>query len=164
MNYYQQMKRIIVLFFSIIFLLNCSSPKNAKSARIGIRTLPNYFANNTVSLQDEYNFKVINSNTDFDKTFGIPKTAENNHLKPDFSSQIVVAVIMKPTNKKTNLRFDKAEIVDSDLNVYYLVHETGNQLNYSTSPTAVATVPKSQSVKKVNFITRDKIAGSESVK
>jgi hypothetical protein len=145
------MRTIFILLAVSLFLAGCGGNKSITASPVGLVNLPGYFTKNTVDLPNEVNYKAITSQAQFDEIFGAAQTAGTEIKKPEFSGQVVVAVILKATNKPTEVKIKKAEIGGADLNVYYSIETKNETQSFSTTPTAVAAVPRSQSVKRVNF-------------
>ena len=135
----------------IVVLFACHAGKKINPGTVGLVPLNNYFVKNTVPLPEPVNYMFFTRQVDFDNHFGAAKTANNTIVTPDFSGQMVVAVALSPTANKTTLQFDKAEIGGPELNVYYSQTEQGGEQTFRQAPCAVATVPKSLSVKRLNF-------------
>lgn len=144
------MRSYLLILCSTVLLAACSGNRHASASRIGMVPLNNYFVKNTVALPDEYNYKVSVSQADFDQAFGVAATMNNAITKPDFSGQVVVAVMGKPSSLQQEIGFESASIGNEDLNVYYKVKK-GSAQSYTSAALALAAVPKSNSVKKANF-------------
>lgn len=144
------MRNCLFALFSSVLLSACSGNRHTSASPIGLTPLGNYFVKNTVALPDEYNYKVSVNQADFDQTFGVASTMNNTIIKPDFSGQIAVAVIGKPSSQQQEISFDKATLGGKDLYVYYKTKK-GNTQSYTSTPLALATVPKAIDVKRVNF-------------
>lgn len=149
------MKKIPAVCSALIILIlcGCTGNKNITASKIGLVRLNSYFTKNTVELPDEVNFRVFTKATDFDSTFGVAQTMDTNVVRPDFNGQIVVAVLNHSTNRETKVQIESAEVIGQDINVYYSVVDTGKVLGFTTSPNAVAAIPKVASAKQVNFYT-----------
>lgn len=137
----------------VLILCGCGGNKNITASKIGLVRLNNYFTKNTVELTEEVNFRVFNKATDFDSTFGVAQTMNNNVVRPDFNGQTVVAVLLHSTNRETKVQIESAEVIGQDVNVYYSVVDTGKTLSFTTSPNAVVAIPRVASAKQVNFYT-----------
>ena len=144
------MRRYLFILCSTVLLAACSGNRYTSASRIGLVPLNNYFVKNTVALPDEYNYKVSVNQADFDQTFGVAATMNNTITKPDFSGQVVVAVIGKPSSQQQEIGFESAALGNGDLNLYYKVKK-GSEQSYTSTALALAAVPRSNSVKKANF-------------
>lgn len=144
------MQGYVLIICGIVLLAACSANRHTSASRIGMVPLNNYFVKNTVALPDEYNYKVSVSQADFDQAFGIAATMNNTITKPDFSGQVVVAVMGKPSSVQQEIGFESAALGNGDLNIYYKVKK-GSEQSYTSTALALAAVPKSTSVKKANF-------------
>ncbi|TXJ29825.1 MAG: hypothetical protein E6Q24_01035 [Chitinophagaceae bacterium] len=144
------MRTYLLILCGIVLLSACTANRVTNASRIGLVPLSNYFVKNTVALPDEYNYKVSVNQPDFDQTFGVAATMNSSITKPDFSGQMVVAVMGKASSQQQEISFDRATIGGKDLNVYYNVKK-GSEQSYTSTALALATVPKSGSVKRANF-------------
>lgn len=145
----------LVKAFVIITMYSCTNAKNIQVSQVGLVTLDNYFTKNTVTLAADTNYYAFTNQQAFDNIFGVAKTANNTIITPDFHGQTAVAVILKPTNKNVSVKLLKAEMGGKNLNIYYSILNNGNDLSYTQTPTAIATVPRGLDVKYVNFFTGD---------
>lgn len=145
------MRFIITTFLFISCFIACSESKKVASTPIEVVPIHNYILNPSISLRDTINYFFISDSTEFHKMFYMTKTSRKTAIIPNFSSQSVVAILLKPTEKVVSINIHKAEIADSQLNIYYTITDTTSWTNYLQTPMAVATVAKSISVKQVNF-------------
>jgi hypothetical protein len=84
-------------------------------------------------------------------------------IRPDFSSQIVVAVILPVGNTERQVKWVSAREME---NVWQVTYETSGSLavqSYSSVPIAVATLPKKAPVKRVEFLAQGMAKGTFSV-
>ncbi|PZR25362.1 MAG: hypothetical protein DI535_18630 [Citrobacter freundii] len=100
-----------------------------------------------------YSYKVISSQSEFDKIVRMGTAVGNEIRKPDFSGQTVVAVIHNTgPNRRKDIVMDGAAIGGSQMNVYYHIKGTLVSTVTTSSPgLGLATVPKASSVKQVSF-------------
>lgn len=144
------MQSCLRIILGVLLLSACSTNRHTSASAIGLTPLGNYFVKNTVTLPDEYNYKVSVSQADFDQIFDVAATMNNTIAKPDFSGQVAVAVMGKPSSQQQEISFEKATLGGKDLYVYYTVKKGGTQ-SYTSTALALATVPKANDVKRVNF-------------
>jgi hypothetical protein len=147
------MKKLFIFASILLLAIACNTAKHISASAIGLVNLENYAAKSAIDLPYTYNYMVITNQQDFDNTFGIAKSGNINITYPGFTGQTVVACVAQPTTTKVTIRFDKAEVVGKDLNVYCTTTESGEQLKNAIIPVAVTTVPKVLDVKKVVFYT-----------
>ena len=142
------------IFINVIFLIlsfcTCTAPKKNTSSAIGVVTLNNYQLNPDVTLNDEINYGFIGNADTFNQRFSMTKSAPGAAIVPNFSSQSVVSIILKRSEKVRTVVINKATIEGENLNVYYTITDTTSFKTYAQVSMAVATVPKS-TVKQVNF-------------
>ncbi|MCW3079239.1 hypothetical protein [Segetibacter sp.] len=129
----------------------CVSIPKATSSAIGFVTLHSYLLNPDVLWKDTTNYIFIRNSNEFNKKFHMTKSSPGTVIVPDFSSQSVIAIIMKPTERVISPGINKAEIMGNELRVYYTVTDTSSIKTYLQTPMVVAAVPKSTSVTQVSF-------------
>jgi hypothetical protein len=150
------MKKIVYLSLAVFFLSSCCTTMNSsKTVNKDKARLGGYFAKSAANQPDLVNYYAIKKQRDFDKSFGVAETMENKAKKPDFSDQMVVAVVGKPTNREYNIEIVKTEVDGENLNVHYDINYTWKDLSYTITPTALMTVSKDLGVKNVNFYSQN---------
>jgi hypothetical protein len=145
------MKALFAIAILMTSIIACTSTKKTTPSAIGVVPLHNYVLNENTSFSDDTNFLFFGSANIFHNTFSMTKTSIRNAIVPDFAAQSVVAIIMKPTEKVVSVEINKATTSGKDLNIYYTTADTTSWQTYKQTPMTVATVPKSGSVRKVNF-------------
>lgn len=145
------MKYSITASLLITFFFACVSPKKAIPSAISVVSLQNYQLNPGISFNNDINYSFIGHADTFYKMFSMTKASVGTAIVPDFSAQSVVAIVLKPTEKVLSVEINKAEITGENLNIYYTTTDTTTWKTYLQIPMVVATVPKSLSVKQVNF-------------
>jgi hypothetical protein len=138
--------RSVLLFLSVI----CSFSSFAQSHPVTLTPLDNYFLKHSAHPAKAVMTRVINHDKYFSSNFGIAKTATNKVIKPDFSRQRVLAVMMPATSTSTSVSISKAEQIGSTLNVYFTV-QTGEKMSYTIQPLALSAIDKDKSVRRVRF-------------
>lgn len=112
---------------------------------IGVLSYLNYDLKTARTNTIDTNYYIITNQRDFEDTFKPTRSIDAN--TPNFAGQTLVA-ISTPAN--TRLRVIRAAIAASDLNVY--AGRCGiNEAGCPENGLVVSTVPKSLSVKWVNF-------------
>jgi hypothetical protein len=149
------MKYFVAFTLVIPAIVACASGRKIQPARIGVVPLHNYVLNPKASFSDSVNYYFITTAVEFHKWFEMTKATRQTAFVPDFTSQSVVAIVLKPTERVVTLNITKAEIAGKDLNIYYSVTDTTTFTTYAQAPKVIATVPKSVSVKQVNFFKED---------
>ncbi len=157
------MKKTFASVLFIIISMACktnkniasSSKKNTPHSEIGFVVLHNYAVNPSVPLPDSINHRYIVTAEEFNKTFHMTKASPGTAIVPDFSAQAVVAIILQPTERVVSIDIHKAEITEKDVNIYYTITDTASWTTFSHTIKTVATVPKSNSIKQVNFYRND---------
>lgn len=139
------------LFFAALFVAYFSSCKPPQTTSvIGLQTLNNYILRTDVVVTEDTRYMYFSDASSFTNTFQLSRSSPGNVVVPDFDGQRVVAIAQKPSTSIIDIKFIKAEAGGKDLNVYYEVN-TLPGTNYAHSPFIVALIPKSESVKRVNF-------------
>jgi hypothetical protein len=147
------MKKLFTFVSMVMLAISCNTNKSISTSAIGLVNLENFFAKSAIDLPYNYNYMVITNQSDFDATFGISKSGNINIHYPGFSGQTVVACVAQPTKNQVIMHFEKAEIAGKEINVYCSTIERKAELENTTIPVAIATVPKVLNVTKVNFYT-----------
>ncbi|GEO08629.1 hypothetical protein [Segetibacter aerophilus] len=144
-------KRLIVVACYISTIIACSGPRQATSSTIGFVTLYNYLLNPQQTFKDDVSYAFIRNQNEFEKMFYMTKASPGTAVVPDFSSQSVVAIIFKPTQKVVSPYIQKAAIAGNELRIYYSIADTSAGRTYEQTPFVVATVPKSSSITVASF-------------
>jgi hypothetical protein len=147
------MRKIVFIIMIAVITGGCSSSKQTTASAIGLVPLENYFVGINNSFDTGYNYKVVTDQSAFDKDFKVSASAGASVRKPDFGGQTVVAVIHNgPPNQRKEIVMDGASYNGSQVYVYYHIKETLSSTVTTYLPgLGLATVPKAQSAKKVNF-------------
>lgn len=132
-----------------------SAEKSEPHSQISFVVLHNYAVNPSEPLTDSINCKYIVTAEEFNKTFRMTKASPGTAIVPDFSAQSVVAIILQPTERVISIDIRKAEISEKEVNIYYTITDTVSWTTFSHTIKTVATVPKSNSIKQVNFYRND---------
>jgi hypothetical protein len=127
------MRRLLFPTLIAAFLSSCSIPRNIEASPVGLISVDGY---SETMKTDADQFHVITSEEEFNDLF---VTNADAGKKPDFNGQMAISV----TAHNQKFYLTKATISEKEMNVYY---EIGKG-----SPVTIATVPKNQSVTKVNF-------------
>ncbi|HEX8278908.1 MAG TPA: hypothetical protein VF540_09445 [Segetibacter sp.] len=158
------MKHYIALIFFTALQMSCYTGRNMRPSAIGVLPLHNYMLKQNVTFTNTINYKFFNNAEDFHNTFTITKTSPGTAIVPDFNAQSVVAVILPSSERVITVAIDKAEIAGRDLNVYYRVTDTTSWKTYPHAAKAVAILPKSLDVEKVNFFSNNNLTKTLSTK
>ncbi|MBO9659158.1 MAG: hypothetical protein J7527_10075 [Chitinophagaceae bacterium] len=147
------MRNLVFVLMIAVVAGGCSASKNTTPSTIGLVRLDNYFIGLNNSLDTGYNYKVITDKATFEKDFKESASSGAAVRKPDFGGQTVVAVIHNgPPNQRKEIVMDGAGYNGSQMYVYYHIRETLSSAVTTYLPgLGLATVPKVQQVKKVNF-------------
>jgi hypothetical protein len=141
----------VSIFFLLIFSCACSSVRQTTPSAIGFITLNNYVLHPDFLVKDDFQYIFMGNAEEFHKRFSMTKSSPVSIIVPDFSSQSVVAILLKPTEKVVTVHISKAEIEGNELKIFYNLSDTTSRKTYAQTPMVVATVPKSASVKQVSF-------------
>ena len=157
------MHKVLLMMTLIDCVLNgCHSPRPSMGDTT-LTSLQGHFAKNTVTSIKETQFKVFTDEASFDQWLGMATTMGSKIIRPDFSSQIVVAVILPVGNTERQVKWVSAREME---NVWKVTYQTSGSLavqSYSSVPIAVATLPKKAPVKRVEFLAQGMAKGTFSV-
>ena len=134
-------------------ILSCSTPQKITASTVGFATLRNYAINPNLLLSDEINYAFVGNADVFHQMFSMTKAASGAAVVPNFATQSVIAIILKPTEKVVSIDINKAELTGHQLNIFYTITDTTSWKNYSHVPVAVASIAKNNMVKQINFYT-----------
>ena len=154
------MKKILIAYL-IIVSFACNTNRHLQGSQIGLVNLNHYYLKNSVSLDNDYTGIVISNQAIFADVFYADNTTDEKMIVPNFSGQMVIALVVNSIDQDRNITFTKAEINGKYLNVYGNLSDTKEDAE--TVPTAVATVPKSMDVKEVNFYIDGKLVKTSPV-
>lgn len=138
------MKQLITL----IFIMFCLSA-HAQPQQLEARYLQDYYyLGSGMDLKSEVNYFVITSRKEFKKLFGVTHRSDT----PDFSKELMLAVIMKQTNWNASVNMNKVCVkAGSFIEVYCDLDDGRHQLTYKTYPIKVCIIPRYPNVKRVDF-------------
>lgn len=141
--------------FSCCTVNQTTTPGNSPASAIGFKTLNNYKLNENIQVTEPVSYKYFINEQEFFNMFHMTKASMNTAIVPDFTNQSVVAIILKPTTKVIELEITAAKLRGEDLKINYSITDTTSWSTFEHVVTAVATIPKSQSIKKVSFFTKE---------
>lgn len=133
---------------------------SGKSVKTEEARLHGYFVRNTVELPDHLNYYAIRREKAFNNTFDVAATMSGKVKEPDFSEDMVIAIVGKPTNREFTIDIVKTELVDNTLNVHYEVNYTWKDLSYTVKPAVLMTVSKDLDASRVNFYSQNTLRHS----
>ncbi|MCG2617723.1 hypothetical protein LZZ85_25705 [Terrimonas sp. NA20] len=147
------MRSVFIVLIAAVIIGGCSAGKQSTASPIGLVPLEHYYAGINNSFDTGYNYRVITDQSSFEKDLKVSASSGASVRKPEFSGQTVVAVIHNgPPNQRKEIVLDGAAYNGSQMYVYYHIKETLRSPVTTYLPgLGLATVPKVQSVKKVNF-------------
>jgi len=102
--------------------------------------LKGYFVKNTVSAEKESQVVLINSQEEFNQSFGVAKTMDNTVTPIDFTKNKVVAIFTKPTDVQTTIDLGKVIINGEDLTLTYQLKQ-GEKQSFKSSALLLFSVP-----------------------
>jgi len=134
--------------FTLIFIMFCLFA-NAQPQQVEARFLQDYYyLGNGMDLKSEVNYFVIANRKEFKKLFGVTHRPDT----PDFSKEIMLAIIMKQTKWNPSVNMNKICMkAGGFIEVYCDLDEGRHQLTYKTYPLKVCIIPRYPSVTKINF-------------
>lgn len=139
-------KSTYVFSFIMMILAACASSKNmAKESSIGVLSYLNYDLKTSRTNTLDTGYYVITNQRAFENTFKVTRNIDV--YSPNFAGQTLVAI---STPSSTKLKMIRAGIASGDLNVY-AGRCDHNEAGCPENGLVVSTVPKSLSVKWVNF-------------
>lgn len=145
------MYKVVGTIFLIFVTFACSSSRKIIPSRVGVLPLRNYKLNERVEIKDEVTFRFFTRPEDFHNNFYMTKSSRATAVVPDFNSQSVFAIILKPTEKVISVNAQKAEMEGKTLHIYYSVTDTVRWTTFTHIPMLVAMVPKVNNLQEVHF-------------
>lgn len=145
---------------TLLLLLACHSSKNKNKdpQDVKMNILSNgYFLRNDIILNDRVHCMVATSQNDMDEYFGYGAVMGDNHMRPDFGKNYVLAMVVKAQNKVVELAFEKATLYKGNLRVQCLINEKDEDLGYEATPVILATIKRSAKIKTVSFYDRARL-------
>ncbi len=155
------MKKIVLSAFVLAFsFISCKSngkfpteqqqTSQKTTTSVEFKSLSGYFARNTFVAAKDVNLLLLNTLENFDSVLGIAKTMNNKINKPDFENTLPLAIILKPTDKQTQLSIDKVSSENNILRIDAKL-EQGEKQSYTMVPTLVFSVPKAADTKEIQL-------------
>lgn len=146
------MKLLAALSISVM-LWCCSASRQATPKQVGTVSLNNYKLIDTVQLPEAINYRYYSNEQQFNRNFHMTRATMETAIVPDFNAQRVVAIMMQPTDKVMTLEIRKAAMSGDELFVYFNIVDTVTtwKAAYAQPVIALATVPKSENIRKVSF-------------
>lgn len=132
---------VLLVFFSL-----CAF---AQPTEVPMKKLSGYFFSGDESkLKDGVNYFVIDKKREFEMLFG-----KGRADTPHFSKEWMLVLVMPATKKDIQLEFNRVSMrAGTFVEVYCDLNKLrGKLMTYQANPIAVCTIPKYESVKKVNF-------------
>ncbi len=138
----------LLISISVLFLFAC---KTAKTSNIIVyENLISFILRPDVRLTNEISYFYFNNEDDFRKIFTLTKGSPGNIVIPNFNTQRVIAIALKPTKEIVEIKLLKTEISENNLNVFYTRSPTtGTSFLHTPFILASITIPKS--IMHVNF-------------
>lgn len=137
----------LAIFVLITLLVACGSIRTSAPSRVGIMPLTSYILKGSVPSGDTV-YQVYTDEANFIAAFA---TTDENARQPDFSGQIVVAIVLKDTTAPSALQLERAEIAGSTMSIYAVSCSSGAS-GCISGPVVMATTPRSGNVKNVQFV------------
>jgi hypothetical protein len=130
---------------SLFIFIACSVTRNQTPSVVGLVPLQGYSAVGNKTVQDTTYMAIQNEN-DFANAFS---SSTAGVKKPDFNSQIVVALLLK---SPASMRFQGADYIGSQINIRLQSCNAPTLPDCNTSSLFLATIPKVGNGKRVQFI------------
>ena len=123
--------------------------------------LPDYSLKRNIKMPDSINYFVLSNQAQFDSLFAPNETANNkmadNKIEvPDFTRNIVVAVMYPATPAKTDIRLLKSTLENGSLELRFSVDRGENQ-SFTSTPLYLVSIPRVSGEKEVKFLVNDKL-------
>jgi len=118
--------------------------------------LPDYSLKKSIKMPDTINFFVLSNEAQFDSLFAPKETADTKKEVPDFTRNIVVAVMYAATPAKTDIRLLKSTLEEASLELRFSVDRGENQ-SFSSIPLYLISVQRVSGEKEVKFFVNDKL-------
>jgi len=116
--------------------------------------LPDYSLKENIKMPDSINYFVLSNQAQFDSLFVPRKTADNKIKFPDFTRNIVVAVMYAATPAKTDIRLLKSTLNEGSLELRFNVDRGENQ-SVTSTPLYLISIPRVSGEKEVKFFVND---------
>jgi hypothetical protein len=135
---------------SIVAPKAAEGPAVKKGRELSFKNLKGYFLNNNTSLPDNINVFVMNSNKEMTS-----KLKESSQNKPtisiSFEENIVIAIILKPSNYKSSININSVYYDNSVISVNLSTSAIGSQLYYFANNAAFFAIERINPITKLNF-------------
>jgi hypothetical protein len=118
--------------------------------------LPDYSVKKNIKMPDTINYFVLSNQAQFDSLFAPQKTADNKMEVPDFTRNVVVAVMYAATPVKTDIRLLKSTLNEGSLELRFSV-DRGENLSFTSTPLYLISIPRVSGEKEVKFFVNDKL-------
>ncbi len=139
------MKRSFIAMLCVLCSYQLYAQRN-----IDFTPLNNYFVKNTYKLAPGINCMFISNKAQFEKTFGIAVTMQNDTLAPHFWREYVLAVAISPTYYNMTVSIDRAELNGHILNVYCSTTKGGKN-TYVSVPLSLVVIERNKNIKTIRF-------------
>ncbi len=118
--------------------------------------LPDYSVKKNIKMPDTINFFVLSNQAQFDSLFAPKETADVTKEVPDFTRNIVVAVMYAATSAKTDIRLLKSTLNEASLELRFSVDRGENQ-SFSSTPLDLISIQRVSGEKEVKFFVNDQL-------
>jgi hypothetical protein len=142
---------LILSCVCFIFLFACSTQKKTPLPPSQVSGLPGYEIRDSNFSREDFNVWVVTTPLSFDSIF-VSTTAADK--KPDFESQIVVAIKAQTVTSTYRVTFKNMVVQGPDLNVYFTVAKDKPEREGSSWVT-IAAIPRNKTIRRVNFFYDD---------
>ena len=162
------MKKLIINCFIISSIISCNSKPEListsdkiESSKINslqnwkdftIIPLKGYFLKNTITLPQNVNTKVFNSQEEFDSYFGIAKTMDNTIAPINFEDERVASILLGPTDQNIAIKSKEVKYIDKELQVQFEIIKDDKYQSYTTTPILLFKIPKNNDLTSIEFI------------
>lgn len=138
----------LFISLSILLFFACKTAKTTNT--ILFENLISFIIRPDVQLTEEVNYFYFSNENDFRKTFTLTKGTAGNIIIPDFETQRVIAVALKPTKDIFEVKLQKTEITGTDLDVFYTRSPSAGT-SFLHTPFTVASIVFPKSILHINF-------------
>ncbi|WP_212000653.1 hypothetical protein [Chitinophaga sp. HK235] len=122
------------------------------SSSLDVQPLNGYFVKNNIKVKDSLTYWLIDNPATFDSIFGMAQTMNNKIDRPDFGTQMVVAVTMPATFYGTQIQLSSATADDltNNAEMHFVASSQAQKGSSSIVPLWLGSIPKTgKSVIKV---------------
>ncbi len=164
-----KLKKLSILTITIALIVACdATPKKKETKNIDksvevvekkeVQTnttttrfveLTGYFVKNDITFDNTYEFVAVSNQKDFDANFGIAKTMDNEVTPLDFEKFNIVAILVKPSNQKNEIKIDTYTANNGKMLVGFS-NKLGEEQSFTSGELLLFKIPKA--ITNIDFV------------